>query len=144
MLKDDIKQGMIDAMKAGRAVEKNILKLAMGEIQTIESRGAGEVSDDDVGKILRKIIKSNEESAAATEDAEKKATLVAEVEILSALLPKTLTPEEIQAALEAVEEQILGAGNDGQATGMAMKHLKSSGANVEGKDVSAAVRAMRA
>ena len=43
-----------------------------------------------------------------------------------------------------VSEAILAAGSDGQATGVAMKHLKSSGAVVDGKTVSTAVRTMRA
>jgi hypothetical protein len=38
---------------------------------------------------------------------------------------------------------VKAAGNDGQATGVAMKHLKSLGAEVNGKDVSAAVRQLR-
>ena len=40
-------------------------------------------------------------------------------------------------------EQIKAAGNDGQATGIAMKQLKSQGAVVNGKDVGAAVALLR-
>jgi hypothetical protein len=43
-----------------------------------------------------------------------------------------------------VKDDIVAAGNDGQATGVAMKLLKSKGAAVDGKTVSAAVRKMRA
>jgi hypothetical protein len=50
---------------------------------------------------------------------------------------------EIVAALAQVSEAVKAATNDGQATGVAMKHLKSLGADVNGKDVSAAVRQMR-
>jgi len=38
---------------------------------------------------------------------------------------------------------VLAAKNDGQATGVAMKHLKSSGASVTGQDVAQAVKALR-
>lgn len=143
MLKDEMKSRMLEAMKAQRQVEKNILRVALGEVQTIEARTGGAASDDEVGKILRKLIKSNEESLAATEDATKRAALEEENAVLRPLVPKTLGPEEIAALLEPVKDAILGAGNDGQATGVAMKHLKGSGAAVEGKDVSAAVRALR-
>ncbi len=143
MLRDEIRSRMVAAMKAGNALEKGVLKLALGEIQTAEARIGEDLPDEKAAGLLRKLIKSNTESLEASTDAEKRATLEQEIAILDALLPKTLDPEEIAAALEPVKEQILAAGNDGQATGVAMKHLKSSGAPVTGKDVSAAVRAMR-
>ena len=144
MLKDELKKGMLEAMKAGKPVEKNILRLALGEVQTAESRSADAVSDGDIERMLRKLIKSIGESLEATDDAEKQASLQQEIDVLERYLPKTMTVDEIVAALESVKDGILGAGNDGQATGVAMKHLKSSGATVEGKDVSQAVRSIRA
>ena len=144
MLKDELKQGMLAAMKAGQPVEKNILRLALGEIQTAETRTPEGLDDAQVEKILRKLLKSIGESLAATSDEEKQAGLREEVAVLERYLPQTLSPEEIVAALEPVRDAVLAAGNDGQATGVAMKHLKSSGAAVEGKDVSQAVRTMRA
>jgi uncharacterized protein YqeY len=79
-----------------------------------------------------------------TADAADKAILEEENVVLETLLPKTLDASEVIAALATVSEAILAAGGDGQATGVAMKHLKSSGAVVDGKTVSTAVRAMRA
>lgn len=143
MLKDELKTGMRVAMKAGKQVEKNILRLAVGEIQTAETRTAEDLPDAEVERILRKLIKSIGESLEATPDAAKQEGLREEIGVLERYLPKTLSPEEIAAALEPVRDQVLAAGNDGQATGVAMKHLKSAGAVVEGKDVSQAVRAMR-
>jgi uncharacterized protein len=48
------------------------------------------------------------------------------------------------AALAPVADAIRAAGNDGQATGVAMKQLKSTGATVDGKTVAAAVKQLRA
>ena len=144
MLKDEMKSRMLEAMKAGRTIERNILRVALGEVQRIESDRGEDAPDDAVGKILRKLIKSNDEVLAAIDDETKRAMLEEENAVLGALVPKTLGPEEIAALLEPVKDAILGAGNDGQATGVAMKHLRGSGAAVEGKDVSAAVRALRA
>ena len=143
MLKDEIKTRMIAAMKAKQPVVKNILRVALGEIQTAEARAGADVADADVEKILRKLIKSIGESRAAAEG-EAKATLGQEIEVLEQLLPQMLTPDEIASALVPVREAILAAGNDGQATGVAMKHLKSIDAPVDGKAVSQAVRSMRA
>lgn len=143
MLKDDLKTGMLEAMKAGRKVEKNILRLALGEVQTAESRTSEAVADADIERMLRKLIKSITESLAVTTEPEKQAGLREEISVLERFLPQTLSPAEIVAALSPVEEQVRAAGSDGQATGVAMKHLKSAGAVVGGKDVAQAVRTLR-
>ena len=142
-LLDQIKAQMFAAMKAGNAVEKEILKVAMGELTTDAAREGRKGDDAEAQAILKKLVKSNEESLQASQDETQKATLRAEIEILNAFLPKALGVEEILAALAPVAEAVKTAGNDGQATGVAMKHLKSLGAVVNGKDVSAAVRQLR-
>ncbi|MFP6686597.1 MAG: GatB/YqeY domain-containing protein [Polyangiaceae bacterium] len=144
MLAQQIKDRMFAAMKARHTVEKEILRVALGEIQTDEARRGEKLSDEEVVKILRKLVKSNGETIGLTADAADKATLEEENRVLETLLPKTLDESEVVAALATVSEAILAAGSDGQATGVAMKHLKSSGAVVDGKTVSTAVRTMRA
>lgn len=142
-LLDQIKARMFAAMKAGNTVEKEILKVAMGEITTDAARPDKKGDDAEAQAILKKLVKSIEESIAASQDETQKATLRAEVEVLAAFLPKSLGVGEIVAALAPVADAVKAAGNDGQATGVAMKHLKSLGAEVNGKDVSAAVRQLR-
>ena len=143
-LVDQIKARMFQAMKAGNTVEKEILRVAMGEITTDAARSGKAGDDQDAQTILKKLVKSNEESLEASQDETQKATLRAEIEVLNTFLPKSLGVPEIVAALAPVAEAIKAAGNDGQATGVAMKHLKSLAAVVNGKDVSAAVRQLRA
>jgi uncharacterized protein len=142
-LLEQIKARMFQAMKAGNVVEREILKVAMGEITTDAAR-AGKTGDDaEVLVILKKLVKSNEETLQASQDETQKASLLAEIEVLNSYLPKSLGVPEIVAALAPVAEAVKAAGNDGQATGVAMKHLKGLGAEVNGKDVSAAVRQLR-
>jgi uncharacterized protein len=143
MLLDEIKAQMFKAMKAGAIVEKEILRVAVGEITTEQAREGRKGDDAEAQGILRKLIKSNEESLAHAEDPAKRAVLEEEVRVLSAFLPKSLGVDDIVAALAPVADAVKAAGNDGQATGVAMKHLKSSGAVVGGKDVSEAVRKIR-
>lgn len=142
MLIDEIRERMKAAMKARNVVEKEILRVALGEITTEEAR-QGSVDEATVEKILRKLVKSNQETLGSTADDAQRATLEQEIAVLESLLPKTLTVDEIVAALAPVRDAITAAGNDGQATGVAMKHLKSQGAAVDGKSVSAAVKAIR-
>ena len=143
MLLDEIKMRMFQAMKAGNTVEKEILRVALGEITTDAARPNRSGSDEEAAAILRKLIKSNEETLGSSEDEAQKQVLRQEIEVLSSLLPKSLTEDEIVAVLAPVADAIKAAGNDGQATGIAMKHLKAGGAVVGGKDVAAAVKRLR-
>ena len=143
MLKDEIRGRVKTAMKSGNTVEKEILRVALGEIQTEEARAGKDMDDAGVEKILRKLLKSNRETLDATQDAGAKATLVQENAVIESLLPKTLGEEEIIAALGDARDAIAAAGNDGQATGIAMKALKAQGLAVDGRTVSAAVRKIR-
>lgn len=140
---DDVKRRMMAAMKAGDTVRKEILRVVVGEITTNEARGTVKTEDDERA-IVRKLLKSNEETLSLTTDAAQKQTLVQEIAILRELLPQSLSVDAIVEALAPVRDALRAEGNDGKATGAAMKHLKSLGALVEGKDVSEAVRRVRA
>lgn len=143
MLVDDIKKRIQAAMKAGNTLEKEVLRVVLGEIQTEEARGT-KADDALAERVLKKLVKSNRETLQSATDAEQKAALEGEIAILQELLPKSLSVDEIVQALAPVADAIRGAGNDGQATGIAMKHLKASGATVDGKDVAQAVKRLRA
>ncbi|HYQ25683.1 MAG TPA: GatB/YqeY domain-containing protein [Polyangiaceae bacterium] len=143
MLIDQIKARMFQAIKSGAHVEKEILRVAVGEITTEAARPGRQGNDEEALAILRKLLKSNEETLASTTDPEKRAVLAQEMEILATYLPKSLSVDEIVQALAPVAAQIRTAGNDGQATGVAMKQLKTSGLSVNGKDVTLAVKELR-
>jgi uncharacterized protein len=140
---DEIKRRMTLALKEGRSVEKEILRVALGEIQTAEARGTDAATEEAAAAVVRRLIKSNEETLGLTSDPDGKKTLEQEIAVLRSLLPQTLGVDAIVAALGPVADAIRGAGNDGQATGIAMKHLKSSGAAISGKDVADAVKQIR-
>ena len=138
---ENLKVRIREAMKARRTVEKEILRVLLGELQTAEAAGRG--GDAEAEKIARKLVKSNRETLDRATDPEQRATLEEEIAILETLLPKRLSIEEIIAALDPVKGAIEGAAGDGPATGIAMKHLKQTGAQVDGKDVAAAVKTLR-
>jgi uncharacterized protein YqeY len=140
----EIREQMVAALKAKEAVRKDILKTALGELQTAEARGGGALDDEAAQKVLRKLIKSIDESLDVVRDEATRSKLAEEKAVLLELLPKQLSVEEIVAALAEQRDAIVAAKADGPAMGIAMKHLKSSGAEVDGKDVTAAVKSMRA
>ena len=125
-------------------MKKEILRVALGEIQTQEARIGEGLSEEETEKILRKLIKSNQETIEASSDADVKDKLAREIEILSGMLPQTMSIAEIEAALADHKEAILGAPNDGAAIGMGVKALKSAGAVFDGSDAAQAIRAIRA
>lgn len=120
-----------------------IYRLALGEVQTLEARLGREPSADEALAQVRKLVKSNEETLGATTDEEKRAVLVRETELLRELLPQGPSVADVSAALAAVQGGIEAAPNDGAATGVAMKHLKSVGLVADGKTVAAAVKTIR-
>ncbi|MEO8876965.1 MAG: GatB/YqeY domain-containing protein [Polyangiaceae bacterium] len=143
MLLDVIKERAKKAMIEKDSVARDILRLAQGEIQTIEARNEKAVTDDEAAAVVRKLIKSNQETSANSEDVEQKKILALEISTLESLLPKSMSHDEILAALAPVYAAIKEAKTDGQATGVAMKQLKQSGANASGIEVTAVVKALR-
>jgi len=143
MLLDDIKAAMFKAIKANDTTAKEILRVAVGEITTEAARPGRKGDDDETRAILKKLMKSNEETLATQTDPTERAKLERENAVLADYLPKSLDVAGIAALLEPVKDAIKAAANDGQATGVAMKQLKSTGAVVNGKDVSAAVKTIR-
>jgi len=135
----EIKKSMFAAMKAKNTIEKEILRVAMGEI----TRVGDEPSDTEVQAILRKLVKSNREALDASTDDEQKATLNQEIEALSKFLPQALTVEQIVEALASVADAIKAAPNQGPAMGVAMKTLKAAGAETAAPDVAKAVGQIR-
>jgi uncharacterized protein len=143
-LTDTIKTRMRAAMQARDEVTRTILSLAFGEIQTAEARANRPLDDAEAAAVVRKLLKSNEETLGLTADAEKASALKQENAVLASLLPKSMSADDIAAALAPVAEAMRAARNDGQAMGIAMKHLKGAGATVESADVQKAVAKVRA
>ena len=143
-LLSEIKSRRMLAMKAKKTVEKEILGVALGEIQTAAARaGIDEPEEAEIQAILKKLVKSNREALALSSEGDAKAALEEEITILETLLPKTLSPEAIAEALSGVAAQIKAAPSDGPAMGLAMKTLKQAGLAVEAADVTQAVSKLR-
>lgn len=140
---DDLKKRIAAAMKAGDSVARDVLRLALSEIQAGEARAGKTFSEEEAAAALRKLIKSNEETLGLATDDASAADLRHEIEVLTELLPAQLTPAQIVEILGSQHEAIKAAKSDGQATGIAMKHLKTIGAAVDGKDVATAVKQIR-
>ena len=76
---------------SNRVIEMNILTLLIGEVETVELRTQKKFGDSQVVDLIKKLIKSNEDSLKHR--ASEK--LVAENAVLAKLLPQQLTEAEI-------------------------------------------------
>ncbi|MEM6757296.1 MAG: GatB/YqeY domain-containing protein [Planctomycetota bacterium] len=144
---DELKQRVLAATKARNTFERDLLKVVLGDLQSAQALQAQPLDEKQAQQIVRKMVKSTEETAAGYESRGDTAGVEkaqAELAVLRSMLPQTLSPEQITAQLEPVADAIRAAPNDGAATGVAMKHLKGAGAAVDGKDVASTVRALRA
>ena len=139
MLIDQIKQRMFAAMKAGDTLEKEILRTAIGEV----TRAGEDPTDERVLGVLRKLVKSNQETLGAVTDPAQRQVLEREISVVETFLPRTLDAGQIQALLAPLADQIRAAAGPGPAMGIAMKFLKAQGALTEARDVQAALGEMR-
>jgi uncharacterized protein YqeY len=146
-LKEAVRHKFEDAKKAGQREVKDLLSVVLGDIDTAEARSGKDLADPEVEKMLRDLVKHNGETIEhlrhAKPDDARIAVLEREVALLKTLLPQTLDAAAIVQALAPVRAEVLAAKNDGMATGVAMKHLKSQGLKVLGQDVTAAVLTIR-
>jgi uncharacterized protein len=119
-----------EAMKARDAVRTKFLRYWIAQL----TLGTGaEVPDDQAVKKMRGILK--EAQAGRTAFSPEEQALIQE------WVPPALNREEIRAALTQVADQIRAAPKEGQAMGIAMKHL--AGQPTDADEVRAVLAEMR-
>jgi uncharacterized protein YqeY len=144
----DLRTRLQEAIKARDDLAKDLLRVILGEVSTRQARTGKEPGDEEVQAIIRKLMAGNDETCKELEHRDRTTheaygRLARENSYLESLLPRTLDRAAIQRELEAMAADLKGARNDGQATGLAMKHLKQKGLAVLGEDVAAAVKQLR-
>ena len=139
---------MVSAMKAKDAVKLASLRAVKAAIllsKTAEG-GSGEVTDQDVVKIIQKLVKQRKESAQQYTDAgrpELAENELAEAAAMEVYLPKQLSEEEVKAELTKIIAEV-GASKPsdmGKVMGVATKRLAGL---AEGKLISTLVKQMLA
>ena len=129
-LEKKIQADMVAAMKAKEAVRLSSLRAIKAAIMLAKTaEGAtGEVSDQDIVKIIQKLVKQRKESAQQYTDAgrpELAANEVAEMEAMEVYLPKQLSEAEVETELMKIIAEV-GATQPsemGKVMGVATKRL---------------------
>ena len=139
---------MVAAMKAKEAVKLASLRAIKAAIMLAKTaEGAtGEVSDQDIVKIIQKLVKQRKESAQQYTDAgrsELAANEIAEAAEMEVYLPKQLSEEEVKAELTKIMAEV-GASKPsdmGKVMGVATKRLAGL---AEGRLISTLVKQLLA
>ena len=143
-LKDQIISDMTAAMKAQDAARTSTLRMVKAAIMNREKEGGGELTDEDIQKLLRTQVKQRRDSVEQYEKANRPDLAdkeQAEIAIIEAYLPQSASQEEIdQAVVAAIAET--GASSMKDMGGvMKAAMAKLAGKNADGKMVSETVKA---
>ena len=146
MIRDDIKQALVGAMKAGDTAKRDAIRLIQAALKNrdIELRGAANPPEDDVlvTEVLQKMVKQRRESidmynkGGRAELAEAEA---AEVAVIEAFLPRQLDDAELATAVDAIVAETGAASVKDMGKVMALLRERHAGEIDMGK-ASAAVK----
>jgi uncharacterized protein YqeY len=143
-LEKRIQADMVAAMKAKEAVKLSSLRAIKAAIMLAKTaEGAtGEVTDQEIVKIIQKLVKQRKESAQQYTDAgrpELAENEVAEMEAMEVYLPKQLSEAEVEAELVKIIAEV-GASQPsemGKVMGVATKRLAGL---ADGREISTLVK----
>lgn len=147
-LEKQIQADMVAAMKAKETVRLASLRAIKAAIllaKTAEG-GTGEVSDQDIVKLIQKLVKQRKESAQQYSDAgrpELAENELAEASAMEVYLPKQLSEAEVEAKLVKIIAEV-GASKPsdmGKVMGVATKRLAGL---ADGRLISATVKKLLA
>src|SRR5262249_49422999 len=138
-LLETLQAKLTEARRAKQTLHMNVLQVLLGDASMIEARTGKKATDDEIDKMIRKLVVGNNETMellkqkgmSSNPDYAKRTE---ENAFLTTLLPQMMSVDDIRASLAEVADAIKGAKNDGQATGVAMKHLRSKNLKVQGED----------
>lgn len=144
-LQSQVDNDIKDAMRAREVTRLNALRMLKAAMKNaaIEKGGAEAVLEDvEAAVVIRKQIKQRQDAIEGFEKGDRPelaANERAEIEVLSAYLPKALSPEEVA---QLVKEAIAEAGaTSKQQMGAVMKIVTAKAAGrADGKTLSAAVQ----
>lgn len=106
-LEQQIQEDIKAAMKARDSVAMNAVRAVKGEILLFKTAegGSGEVTDEDVLKMIRKLVKQRRESAEQYVAAGRKELAdneLAEAAVIEKYLPKQLSEAEVEARVKEI------------------------------------------
>jgi uncharacterized protein len=143
-LKEQIISDMTAAMKAQDAARTSTLRMVKAAIMNREKDGGGEITDEDVQKLLRSQVKQRRDSVEQYEKANRPDLAdkeQAEIAIIEAYLPQGASQEEVDNAVTAAIAETGASSMKDLGGVMKAAMAKLAGKNADGKMVSETVKA---
>ena len=109
-LKQQIISDLTASMKAQDALRTSTLRMVKAAVMNREIEKGSELDDEDMGKLLRSLVKQRRDSVEQYEKggrqelADKEKT---EIDVIEAYLPQAASRDEIEAAIGARSPQVV-------------------------------------
>src|ERR671929_1528355 len=143
-LKERIVKDMTAAMKAKEAARLSTLRMVKAAVQNREIEKGGELSDEELTKLLQSLVKQRRDSveqyekAGRAELAEKER---AEIAVIEEYLPQAASREEIESAVAAAIKETGATSMKEMGAVMKAAQARLAGRNADGRTVSEIVKA---
>ena len=140
MIKKDIEQAIIKALKAKNTLELKVLRFVLSEIKYAEINKQKDLSDEEVLSILRKELKKRKEAIELfkkvakndlVEDEQKQLT------VIEKYLPVQMTEEELNQIIDQTLKDLTDTSNIGKIIGLVIS--KTNG-QADGSQVATLVK----
>jgi uncharacterized protein YqeY len=143
-LKQQIISDLTASMKAQDSARTSTLRMVKAGIMNREIEKGGELDDEELGKLLRSMVKQRKDSVEQFEKAERSELVAkekAEIEVIEAYLPQAASPEEIERAVNAAIAETGAASMKDMGRVMKAAQTALAGKNADGRIVSETVKA---
>jgi uncharacterized protein len=142
-LKEKIVSDMTAAMKAKDAARTSTLRMVKAAIMNREKEGGGELTDDDVLKLLRSQVKQRRDSVEQYQKAGRQELVdkeTAEIAVIESYLPQAASEAEVEAAVDSAVRETGATSMKDMGAVMKAVMAKLAGKNADGRLVSEIVK----
>ena len=142
-LKDKIISDMTAAMKAKDAARTSTLRMVKAAIMHREKEGGGELTDEDVTKLLRSQVKQRRDSVEQYQKAGRQELVdkeAAEIAVIEGYLPQAASEAEIEQAVSVAVAETGATSMKDMGAVMKAAMAKLAGKNADGKLISETVK----
>jgi uncharacterized protein YqeY len=143
-LSDQIVSDLTAAMKAQDAQRTSTLRMVKAAMMNRKIEQGSDLSDDDVQKLLRSLVKQRRDSIEQYEKAGRQELVdkeAAEIGVIEAYLPQAASAAEIEAAVAGAIAETGATSMKDMGKVMKAAQAALAGKNADGKQVSEIVKA---
>jgi uncharacterized protein YqeY len=143
-LSEQIVSDLTAAMKAQDAQRTSTLRMVKAAMMNRKIEQGSELSDEDVQKLLRSLVKQRRDSIEQYETAGRQELVdkeAAEITVIEAYLPQAASADEIEAAVGAAIAETGATSMKDMGKVMKVAQAALAGKNADGKHVSEIVKA---